>query len=821
MKNKLRWFTLSLVAAAAALTLARAAQPDTEQQLIGVLQSSATPAEKDAACARLKLVGTARCVPALAALLTDEQLSHSARYALEPMTFKEAGRALLDALSKTTGGTRLGIIDSLGVRRETSAVAPVARLLTDADPLTGCAAARALGNIGGSDALRALESVPGTASEPLHRAVVDAELRCANTLLAERGDARAQPIFARIYETEKSDAFRVAAYRGMILAAGKGGLDLALRGIEGEPGPARLAALQLVGTLEPPGATKALAALLPKLEPFVQISLLDGLAQRNDPAAAAPIAALARSAAPEVRLASINALSSLGDASTASFLAEVAATGPGAEQKAARQALEDLRRGNVAEAMLQQLDTVAPPVQAELARALAARGDTVALPKLTALARQGVGPARTAALKGLGLLADQPQLGSLVRLVLDAEEPAARLQAAETLNTACQNIRSRHGRVDPQPLLAGLKDGSADGRAALLPICGGIVAPETRAALRASVADPNPQVREAAIRSMCDTSDVELLDDLVHLARQTREENFRMLAIAGAVRLTTEERAELANSRRVAALGDLLAGPAERPEQKRLVLAGLGEIPDLAALKLVEPALADPMVQTEAALAAVKIASALPASEARAAKESLQKELAGSTNDVTRQKIGAVLKLLEADTDYLADWQVAGPYRQAGKDYAALFDTVFPPETASPKGVNWRPLKALAEPKQPAVVDLLKALGGTQCVAYARTWVQSEEDQAAELELGSDDGIKVWLNGKQVYALNTARALRPGSDKASVQLHKGWNQLLFKITQNNQGWGFSARFRRPDGSPIEGLRCESAPKLDSAVPGGR
>ncbi len=182
MKNKLPLFSLSLAAAAAALTLARAAQPATEQQLIGVLGSSATLAEKDAACAQLKLVGTARSVPALAALLTDEQLSHSARYALEPMPFKEAGRALLDALAKTTGGTRLGIIDSLGVRREASAVAPVARLLTDADPLTGCAAARALGNIGGSDALRALESVPGNASEPLHRAVVDAELQCANTL---------------------------------------------------------------------------------------------------------------------------------------------------------------------------------------------------------------------------------------------------------------------------------------------------------------------------------------------------------------------------------------------------------------------------------------------------------------------------------------------------------------------------------------------------------------------------------------------------------------------------------------------------------------
>src|SRR5438094_611879 len=52
-----------------------------EAQLIRVLQSDASLHEKDAACARLKRIGTAECIPAIAALLTDEQLSHSARYA--------------------------------------------------------------------------------------------------------------------------------------------------------------------------------------------------------------------------------------------------------------------------------------------------------------------------------------------------------------------------------------------------------------------------------------------------------------------------------------------------------------------------------------------------------------------------------------------------------------------------------------------------------------------------------------------------------------------------------------------------------------------
>src|ERR1700694_2415388 len=96
-----KWLTLYLSSAAlfpASRMAAKAADTDEEQKLIQVLQSNAGPAEKDAACARLKFIGTSRSVPALAALLTDNELSHSARYALEPMQSDAAGAALVGAL---------------------------------------------------------------------------------------------------------------------------------------------------------------------------------------------------------------------------------------------------------------------------------------------------------------------------------------------------------------------------------------------------------------------------------------------------------------------------------------------------------------------------------------------------------------------------------------------------------------------------------------------------------------------------------------------------------------------------------------------------
>jgi len=821
MKSLLVFLLAARLIGSAPFCLLRAAQADEERQLIPVLQSDRLPAEKDAACARLKRLGTAQAVPALAALLADEQLSHSARYALESMPAPEAERALVEALDKTAGLTKVGIINSLGFRGEPQAVPPLVPLLNVADPAVASAAATALGQIGGAEALQALEAAARNSAgqAQIREAAVDALLRCAHGLLRAGDPAKALPVFQRLWNTEKKDHFRLAAYRGLLLASGERALPLMLEALADRPGPRRTAALQLVRDLDAPGATEAFAQLLPKLAPPSQVALLEGLSQRQDPAAVPAITPLARHASPEVRLSAINALGILGDASSVAPLAE-AAVPPGGttstEQEAARQSLIRLQRGNPAAALLAQLASARPAVQAELARALGERGETAALPKLLELARQGSDSARQAALRALALLADQPQLDSLVALVLEANTDAPRAQAAEALRSACQRLQSKRGRLDAAPLVNGLAAGSAAARIALLPACSALADPQVRAALRAALDDADPQVRAAALRALCDTLDAELLPDLVKAASQTPEETLRSLAIAACVRLTTqEETIKLPDSQRLEALKTILAASLT-PDQKRRVLAGLGEIPDPQALALAEPLLAEAAVQNEAGRAIIKIAPALP--DAATAAAALKKVLAATRDAATRQAAEAALKELEARADFITAWQVAGPYRQAGKNYAALFDIAFPPEAAAAEPgagapptepVNWQNLPPGADPKRAWSMDLLKALGGEQCVAYARTWIFSEQEQPARLELGSDDGVKVWLNHKLVHANNTARPLQPGSDQLNVTLKPGWNPLLLKITQNNLAWEFCARLLKPDGSRLAGLQFDA------------
>ena len=81
-----------------------------EDRYIAILRSDRGANEKAWACRKLKLVGTVKAVPALAACLTDKETAHSARYALETLPCPEAAAALRDAVAKATDGHTIGLM---------------------------------------------------------------------------------------------------------------------------------------------------------------------------------------------------------------------------------------------------------------------------------------------------------------------------------------------------------------------------------------------------------------------------------------------------------------------------------------------------------------------------------------------------------------------------------------------------------------------------------------------------------------------------------------------------------------------------------------
>ncbi len=192
-----------------------------ETRLAAVLKTDAPRDAKDFVCRKLMVIGTAESVPVLAGLLAERDLSHMARYALERIPAPEAAQAMSEALPKLSGQLKIGVIGSLGVRRDKASVAGLKSLLGDADPAVACAAATALGVIGSPEAAKALGEAPKTAHAGVTQTVADARLACAERLLAEGNKADAKAVYASLNGPDQPKSVRLAATRGLLNVAAK------------------------------------------------------------------------------------------------------------------------------------------------------------------------------------------------------------------------------------------------------------------------------------------------------------------------------------------------------------------------------------------------------------------------------------------------------------------------------------------------------------------------------------------------------------------------------------------------------------------------
>jgi HEAT repeat protein len=188
---------------------------DLESRLVTALQSPISRDAKDYVCRKLAIVGTATSVPALAALLGDKDYSHMARFALERMPVAEAAQALRDAAGKVSSELKVGVIGSLGSRRDASAVSVLKGFLNDSAATVARAAALALGTIGTTDAAAALKDAvtSATSNKP---SVLDGLLACAESLLAGNNQAEALAIYKSLVDDSQARLIRLAATRGIL-----------------------------------------------------------------------------------------------------------------------------------------------------------------------------------------------------------------------------------------------------------------------------------------------------------------------------------------------------------------------------------------------------------------------------------------------------------------------------------------------------------------------------------------------------------------------------------------------------------------------------
>jgi putative membrane-bound dehydrogenase-like protein len=141
-------------------------------------------------------------------------------------------------------------------------------------------------------------------------------------------------------------------------------------------------------------------------------------------------------------------------------------------------------------------------------------------------------------------------------------------------------------------------------------------------------------------------------------------------------------------------------------------------------------------------------------------------------------------------------FHVVGPFPAASME--AALDTESGPEkgpfdakikfAARSGELGWKTIR----PDAKGYFDLAAMHGNSanNSASYMYAELESPLDQDAEILLGADDGARLWLNGKEVFASRETKAAAPEQYHIPVKLTRGTNGVLLKVSNGNNPHGF-------------------------------
>ena len=318
---------LVLLSLFACLLNATDAVADNVAELLKLIQSNET-SDVDRANAFEKIGDTAGedTVEPLAGFLSDRKWSHYARFALQKMEGENVTDALFQSLDALEGELKLGVIDTIGRRRDPNACARLAELLTHADAEVAAAAAAALGSIGTTDAAAALTEVLSSEKDPHRKESLASSLLLVGQQLAKTGMTQAAiGLFDRLRDAEVPKPCRIGATQNAILARGARGADLMIEQLKSSDRDFFQTGLAVSRVVPGERATQALTdSLKTELSPNRQVLLILALKDRGDHQALRAILEKLKSDSAAVQLTAIDAIGTLGDDSSVPILLSVA-----------------------------------------------------------------------------------------------------------------------------------------------------------------------------------------------------------------------------------------------------------------------------------------------------------------------------------------------------------------------------------------------------------------------------------------------------------------------------------------------------------------
>lgn len=605
-------FAIAFVAFLLGITSLSAEPLPSEPELIAVLRSDASEADKAITCKRLAITGSPAAVSDLAKLLDNERLASWARIALEAIPGPEADAALRNAAGTLSGLRLVGVINSIGVRRDAGALPMLQAKLNDPDAEVAAAARHAIGSIGTTQAAGILTkamAAPGGSQD----ATAQAGVVCAERLLASGKKAEALALYDAIRKAGVSEQRVAEATRGAILARGQEGIPLLLETLRSPS--QRLSNMALYAARELQDGPKSGAVDLALVTEMAKppgdaaaadrvVKIIDVLADRNADGGAGdailkPLLVAATGGPKPIRVSAIAALGRIGNASAISSLLASAVDSDTEIADVARKALSSLASTEVDREVVARLPKADANVLPALVRTIGDRR-IAAVAELKPLVNHASDAVRTATVAALGSVVDLPNLGILIDQVV---KPSV---AGDVGRKAIleASIRMPDREACAEKLAAAIESAPAEAKVTLLDVVGEVGGTRALAAVAAAAKSSDPALQDASTRLLGKWMTPDAAPVLLELSKSFTDGKFQTRAIRGYIRIARQmavpdaERAEICrNAIKVA----------KDPADQKAVLEILPRYPSPAMLAVAKEAATMPGLEAEAAAAAATI----------------------------------------------------------------------------------------------------------------------------------------------------------------------------------------------------------------------
>ena len=595
--------TLLLPAAAMsqAQDVSKPGQP-TEPNLIQILRSDAPAAAKAPACKQLAIYGSEAAVPELAKLLADEQLASWSRIALEAIPGSAADEALRQAIPSLKGKLLVGVINSIGVRQDAGAVEVLIGRLQDQDVEVASAAAVALGHIGNTAAVRALQQSLAVAPAPIRTAIAEGCVLCAERLLVAGKRDEAIAVYDQVRKSEVPKQSVLEATRGAILARQSGGIALLLEQLKSSDKPFVQIGLSTARELSGSEVSPALSAELVGASPERAALLLHVLADRGDKTVLPAVLQAALSGPKAMRISALGVLPRLGDDTLVEPLLQLAAGEDAELAEAAKSAVAGLP-GEKIDADLKSRLASAQDAASPLLIEIVGLRRIDSTPELIKLAGHSDASVRRAAFAALGATIGLKDLSVLISEVTAPKYPDDAEAARQALLAAC--IRMPEGDACAEQLALAMSSASAPTKGILLEVVGAMSGAKSLEIMGAAGKGGDPQLQEIVIRVLGKSLNLDAAPVLLDLAKTAPGANYQVNALRGYIRFARQF--VKADAQRVEMCQQAWA-IAQRLEEKKLVLEVLGRTQSMAALRMAVAATETPELKEDGTRVAMAIA---------------------------------------------------------------------------------------------------------------------------------------------------------------------------------------------------------------------